>query len=97
LRQGAREVTLCAIGEEAGASLDDAAAMLGRHGVRCEPVRLAGGDADAGALLLAEATARHADLLVMGAYGHARLRELIFGGATRHALARAPMPVLFGG
>jgi nucleotide-binding universal stress UspA family protein len=97
LRHGAREIALCAIGEEAAASLDDAAAMLARHGVRCEPVRLAGGDADAGALLLAEATARHADLLVMGAYGHARLREMMFGGATRHALARAPIPVLFGG
>jgi len=97
LQRGPREVALCAIGEEAGQSLEDAVAMLGRHGVRCEPVRLAGGDADAGELLLAEATARHADLLVMGAYGHARLRELVFGGATRHALARAPIPVLFGG
>jgi nucleotide-binding universal stress UspA family protein len=97
LRHGAGEVALCAIGDEAAASLDDAAAMLGRHDVRCEPVRLAGGDADAGELLLSEATARHADLLVMGADGHARLREMMFGGATRHALARAPIPVLFGG
>ena len=37
-----------------------------------------------------------ADLLVMGAYGHARLRELVFGGATRHVLRAATLPVLFG-
>ena len=32
----------------------------------------------------------------MGAYGHARLRELVFGGATRHVLRAATLPVLFG-
>ena len=36
-----------------------------------------------------------ADLLVMGAYGHSRLRELIFGGATHHVLEHADLPVLF--
>ncbi|WP_340647610.1 universal stress protein [Phenylobacterium sp.] len=35
-----------------------------------------------------------ADLLVMGAYGHSRLRELILGGATEHMLRRAQLPVL---
>jgi nucleotide-binding universal stress UspA family protein len=33
----------------------------------------------------------------MGAYGHSRLREFVFGGATRHVLREAPLPVLFGG
>jgi nucleotide-binding universal stress UspA family protein len=32
----------------------------------------------------------------MGTYGHARLRELVFGGATRHVLREATLPVLFG-
>jgi nucleotide-binding universal stress UspA family protein len=35
-----------------------------------------------------------ADLLVMGCYGHARLRELVFGGASRHVLSHMPIPVL---
>jgi nucleotide-binding universal stress UspA family protein len=36
----------------------------------------------------------HADLLVVGAYGHRRLREMLFGGVTRSLLEHAPMPVL---
>ena len=47
--------------------------------------------------MLGEAEREGADLLVMGAYGHTRLRELIFGGATRHVLHEAAIPVLFGG
>jgi nucleotide-binding universal stress UspA family protein len=35
-----------------------------------------------------------ADLLVMGCYGHTRLRELVFGGASRHVLAHMSPPVL---
>ena len=35
-----------------------------------------------------------ADLVVMGAYSHSRLREAILGGATRHMLERAPLPIL---
>jgi nucleotide-binding universal stress UspA family protein len=53
-------------------------------------------DGNAGEALLAQAAAQGADLLVMGAYGHTRLREMVFGGATRHALRRAALPVLFG-
>lgn len=48
----------------------------------------------AGEALLREARNMHADLLVMGAYGHSRLRERVLGGATRHVLAQARMPVL---
>ena len=35
-----------------------------------------------------------ADLLVMGAYGHSRLREFVLGGATRSVLAAMTLPVL---
>ena len=35
-----------------------------------------------------------ADMLVMGAYGHSRLREAVLGGATRHMLEKATAPVL---
>ena len=37
----------------------------------------------------------NADVLVMGAYGHSRIREFILGGATRRMLSRAPLPILF--
>ena len=93
----AERVTLCAVGEEASGTLDDAVAMLRRHDVRASPARALGIDRHAGEVLLAEAGARDADLLVAGAYGHARLRELVFGGATRHLLTTADLPVLFGG
>jgi nucleotide-binding universal stress UspA family protein len=70
--------------------------MLRRHGVAIKPRRIDGSDDDAGGVLLAQAAAQGADLLVMGAYGHSRLRELVFGGATRHVLREASLPVVFG-
>jgi nucleotide-binding universal stress UspA family protein len=97
LTRGAGLVVLCAVGERAAAGLDDAAAMLARHGVPVRAERVGGPDANAGEILLARAAAHGADLLVMGAYGHGRLRELVFGGANRDALRAAKLPVLFGG
>jgi nucleotide-binding universal stress UspA family protein len=44
--------------------------------------------------LLARCIDVHADLLVMGAYGHSRLREWVLGGATRHVLQHAQLPLL---
>ena len=94
--QAAERVVLCAIGTQAAASLEDAARMLRRHEVKVEPEHVAGSDKDAGDKLLAQAAAHGAELLVMGAYGHTRLRELVFGGATRQMLRTATLPVLFG-
>ena len=45
-------------------------------------------------MLLAEADTFDADLVVMGCYGHSRLREFVFGGATRHFLHKMHTPVL---
>jgi nucleotide-binding universal stress UspA family protein len=45
-------------------------------------------------VLLSRAASFGADLVVMGAYGHSRLRERVFGGVTRTALAEATLPVL---
>ena len=39
-------------------------------------------------------TSRNADLLVMGAYGHSRIRDFILGGATKSRIARPPLPIL---
>ena len=47
-----------------------------------------------GAGLLAAAKEFNADLLVMGAYAHSRLRQQILGGVTRHVLAQATLPVM---
>jgi nucleotide-binding universal stress UspA family protein len=45
-------------------------------------------------MLLSRAVDSGADLIVMGAYGHARVRELVLGGVTRHILEHMTMPVL---
>jgi nucleotide-binding universal stress UspA family protein len=46
-----------------------------------------------GEVLEAHVTYRNADLLVMGAYGHSRLREFVLGGATKSMLTRPPSPI----
>jgi nucleotide-binding universal stress UspA family protein len=46
-----------------------------------------------GDVFKAHVTYRNADLLVMGAYGHSRIREFILGGATKRMLARPPVPI----
>jgi nucleotide-binding universal stress UspA family protein len=78
-------------GEEPGA---DIAQHLLRHGAKVDVRRLSSGGQDVGRLILSEATAFGADLVVMGAYGHSRLTEFVFGGATRTALHEAALPVL---
>jgi nucleotide-binding universal stress UspA family protein len=92
----AKRLTLCAVGDEPATSLEAAAAMLWRHGLAVRSHRVGEPDGNAGEVLLAQCSAQGADLLVMGAYGHTRLRELVFGGATRHMLREATLPVLFG-
>ena len=87
---------LSAIGSRATASLDKARLMLERHGVVVQTLQAAGPDEAAGAVLLAQAAAHGADLLVIGSYGRTRLREFLFGGVTRHLLREATVPVLFG-
>ena len=49
---------------------------------------------DVGNLLLSRVADIGADMLVMGAYGHSRLREIVLGGVTRHILENATIPVL---
>lgn len=44
-------------------------------------------------LLLCEAEAIDADLIVMGGYGHARLQEMLFGGVTRSMVRTSPVPL----
>lgn len=67
---------------------------LARHGVRAEARSTNADKLSAGSALLSRAADEGADLLVCGAYGHARWRELVLGGVTRHLLAHMTIPVL---
>lgn len=66
------------------ASADRFAEAARRHGLAVDVVTRPESARGVGAAIDAEAAALGADLLVMGAYGHSRFRELVFGGATRH-------------
>jgi nucleotide-binding universal stress UspA family protein len=69
------------------------ASALARHGVKVEAaVSLTGGLSIADGLA-AQIDNHGADLLVMGGYGHSRLREVVFGGATRDMLEKMTVPV----
>jgi nucleotide-binding universal stress UspA family protein len=78
-------------GEEPGA---DVAAFLARHGVRVSVDVLASGGRSVADVLRQHATDIGAELIVMGAYGHSRMREWIFGGVTRSMLETTPVPLL---
>ena len=72
----------------------DISTHLARHGINIRAEALASNGEGVGEALLARAVTDGADLLVMGAYGHARWRELILGGATAHVLRQTKMAVL---
>lgn len=91
----AREIVVITVEEEPDGR-DDAARLvrnLAWHGLAATTERLRPGEEGAAATLLARIGGR-ADLLVMGGYGHSRLREWVFGGFTQRVLADAPLPVL---
>lgn len=93
--QRAEEVTLAVFGDvdAAGEPGADMALYLARHGVKVQ-VQHRPTPVDTGHAILSLAVDRSCDVLVMGAYGHSRFRELMLGGATRTILATAPLPVL---
>jgi nucleotide-binding universal stress UspA family protein len=72
----------------------DIALHLARHGIAAEADWTPGLDIAVGDVLLSRAADLGADLIVMGAYGHSRMREMVLGGATRHMLQRMTVPVL---
>ena len=72
----------------------DICTALARHGVQCEATQNIQPSVDVGATLLSTVKNNAADMLVMGCYGHSRLREFVFGGATRHVLDSMTVPVL---
>jgi nucleotide-binding universal stress UspA family protein len=72
----------------------DIALYLARHGVKVSVSTQEASDIDVGNLLLSRAFDHSADLIVMGAYGHSRLQELVMGGVTRTLLRSMTVPVL---
>ncbi len=90
----AKTVTILSAKEaDADQRPDELAAYLAWHGIKATVSRLRASD-NLGASLLSAATKAGADMMVMGAYGHSRMREMIFGGVTKHVIAKANIPIL---
>jgi nucleotide-binding universal stress UspA family protein len=67
---------------------------LARHGLKVDVHRISGGTIDVADALLSHAADSGADFMVMGGYGHSRLREFVLGGVTRSILQSMTLPVL---
>lgn len=94
----ARAVVLASVEEQKKETRFDlpateGAEYLSRHDIACEMVELPAEDRSIGQVLAGAAAARDAAYLVMGAYGHARLTEMIWGGVTRELFAHPPLPI----
>ncbi len=78
-----------------GPSGEEMTAMLARHGLPIKHRHFGTrGRMSPGEIFLAECRTAGADLLIKGAYTQSRLRQMIFGGATRHVIMEADVPVL---
>ncbi len=73
---------------------DEMGLHLARHGLKVDVTHLVRGDFDIADALLSHAADVGADFIVMGAYGHSRLREVVLGGVTRSILRSMAVPTL---
>jgi nucleotide-binding universal stress UspA family protein len=96
LRQAERVTVLHVVGGSTvpGPSAEQAIRYLQRNGIAASPMTVELNGRTTGEAILAAAQSLNCDLLVKGAYTQSRLRQMIFGGATRHILANASLPVL---
>jgi nucleotide-binding universal stress UspA family protein len=94
----AKEVVVVAVGPqhmpEPGPTGDELARTLERHGLKVSLRTVFGRQKPQGESFLQEAMAAGADLMLKGAYTQSRIRQMIFGGATRHIIMEAPIPVV---
>jgi nucleotide-binding universal stress UspA family protein len=94
----AREVVVIAVGPqhmpEPGPLGEELAHTIAQHGVKVSLRTAYGRQKAMGESFLKEASAAGADLLLKGAYTQSRIRQMIFGGATRHIIMEAKLPVL---
>lgn len=79
---------------ELGQQAADIAAHLDRHGAKVEVRVVEGKNDQVGSIIQDQASRISADLTVMGAYGHSRVRELVLGGATRDLIQHSRIPLL---
>lgn len=77
-----------------GPSGDQMAAHLRMNGIPADAITERGDRSNAGDIILERARTLGSDLLIKGAYTQSRLRQMIFGGTTRHILTHADLPVL---
>jgi nucleotide-binding universal stress UspA family protein len=89
-----KRVDVRTIGSDETTKTDELVAYLNWHGVVANAARMVPGDRPKSEVLLAEARALGASLLVMGGYHHSRTREAVFGGTTRKIIAQVELPVL---
>jgi len=96
LQRADRVTVLTVIGGQGvpGPTGEQMARSLQRDGVAAVPLSVGLEGRSTGEAILATAKSSGSDLLIKGAYTQSRLRQLIFGGATRHILANATLPVL---
>jgi nucleotide-binding universal stress UspA family protein len=95
LQRASRVVVLTVQGGTVpGPTGEQLARYLRRNGVPSEPITVPPEGRSTGEAILANAASLNCDLLIKGAYTQSRLRQMIFGGATRHILANATLPVL---
>jgi nucleotide-binding universal stress UspA family protein len=72
----------------------DAAEYLSRHGIANEIVEIRRGQGTVAGAVANAAVERNAAFLVVGAYGHTRAIETVFGGVTRELFSDPPLPIL---
>jgi nucleotide-binding universal stress UspA family protein len=94
----AKAIDIVAVSGERGKGSElvgtNMARHLARHGLAVELKRVAAGNVDVPAAIKAQVAETGADFMVMGGYGHSRLREFILGGVTRTILTSSSIPVL---
>jgi len=98
LLERAGQVEVVIVSNERGKQDEIAGADMGqhlaRHGLKVDVKRIVGGNIDIADALLSHAADSSADFVVMGGYGHSRLREFVLGGVTRAILRSMTAPVL---
>jgi len=96
LLRGAERVTILTVegATVAGPSGAELARSLAVNGITADNITISAGKINAGEIILKKAAELGCDLIVKGAYTQSRLRQMIFGGTTRHILANAKLPVL---
>ncbi len=91
----AKKVTVVMVtgGTVPGPDGDELARYLQRNGIAADSITAAPGNRNSGEIFLERAAELGCDLLIKGAYTQSRLRQMIFGGATSHILAKTTVPV----